>query len=172
MSIILTTTKPLDLNNFSFRPVNILVTQLKTIHTVELFLENSDDISDKEILDLILEDDKYPIRQFLDTVRPNNQSIQQFSSGIPEKGSLKEYITDEIEKRILGTFRNERHKINALQNHDLFKQLCGNPLSVSIFASYHKSKKLLSSENALITFYKIMKEELNVLNRGEEERET
>ena len=55
--------------------------------------------------------------------------------------------------------------------HDLFKQLCGNPLSVQIFASYCKSKIVQSDENALLTFYRIIKDELTSLTEDEAEIE-
>ena len=76
-----------------------------------------------------------------------------------------------MEKNILKTLSYIVNKKRALEKHDLFKQLCGNPLSVQIFASYCKSKKVQSDENALLTFYRIIKDELCGLTEDEAEME-
>ena len=55
VSVILTTTKPLDQNNFSPVPAIEMLPQLKPIEAAELFLQKADEITGKEIFDLILE---------------------------------------------------------------------------------------------------------------------
>ena len=62
---------------------------------------------------MILEDDTYPLKHL--------------NSEFPEEGSLKKYLTPDIEKTILKHIQYERNRVIALEKHDLFKQLYGNP---------------------------------------------
>ena len=107
---------------------------------------------------MILADKAYPIQSLL---RKNDNQTRP----------LYERIDQEMEKDILKTLCYIGNKKKALEKHDLFKQLCGNPLSVQIFASYCKSKKVQSDENALLTFYRIIKDELSSLTEDEAEVE-
>ena len=61
---------------------------------------------------------------------------------------------------------NYQLQIRALANHDLFKQLSGNPLSIRILAANNANSML--EKNDLKSIYKKVKNEINELTNDEE----
>ena len=57
--------------------------------------------------------------------------------------------------------QNYQLQIRALANHDLFKQLSGNPLSIRILAAFNANSML--ENNDLVSIYNKVKNEVNEL---------
>lgn len=72
---------------------------------------------------------------------------------LPDVEDLVVPISDLMRQRILQALRSSyKKRLDVLANHDMFKQLSGNPLSISILCGFHRSKHL--KDNDLASIYK------------------
>ena len=71
-------------------------------------------------------------------------------------------MSTEIENEILEALRqNYSLQVRALANHDLFKQLSGNPFSIRLLAAFNANPML--KNNDLKSIYTKVKNEINLL---------
>ena len=73
---------------------------------------------------------------------------------IPSISELETPISDSMRSKILKELQHYKKRLAVMESHDLFKQLAGNPLSICILASFHKSD--FFTNNDLASIYKRM----------------
>ena len=123
--------------------------------SVDLFIESSGEIFPKEIYNLILMDEDFP--------------IHKLGTGITKEQLRQRPVSETVKEKLMRSLQSGPRMMQALANHDLFRQLCGNPMSIRILASFHANEML--SNNDLTSLYKKVQEEKEILN-GIEEKES
>ena len=104
-------------------PKVCFVRQLRSISAVKLFLENCGQLNDEEICEFLFEDENYPFKKFLPCLKNKDENFK-----VTE-------LTSEIKKDMMILLVSRR--VEALAAHDMFKQLSGNPTSISMLAAIH-----------------------------------
>ena len=115
--------------------------QLRSHNAVDLFLDNCGPLEVSHLLDFLIEDKNYPFKKLL-------LNGKEMESAKPHQ------LTPELRKQIQITLLSKKGKIEALMLHDMFKQLAGNPTSITMIATMLQNPMILKSEkNALIDMY-------------------
>ena len=131
VSVVLVSVRPLGIlyNSEHVKTQHIFLDHLKPRQAVELFIDQSKDIFEDELLDLVL-------------ANPKN-CIEKLLPGVKE---ITEPLSAAQHKRIMAVLRNYDTRIDVLAAHDFFVQLSGNPLSISILSSFHRLEHMKGND--------------------------
>ena len=134
VTVLLVSTRPIGIiEQLPQQVKHIFLNSLKPQQAVESFIDQSNDIYEDEILELILANPKGCINKIL----PNVQD-------------LEEPVSEEIKSRILFALRDYNNRLEVLAAHDMFQQISGNPMSIRILANFHRSDFYQASSLAQI----------------------
>ena len=132
-------------------PKPCIVRQLRSQSAVELFLENTGYIENGDFIQFLQTDVNYPFKKLC----PSLKDKENFSVSD---------LTPEIIKEIRIRLMSHKNLIEALAAHDMFRQLSGNPTSITMIAAIIKNPMIKKAEkNTLIDMYNRIKSEKDIV---------
>ena len=125
LKIVITSNKGLNQMSNQVHPVVEYCQQFSRAQSVDLFIDtlekNGRHVSADEVFDLLLQDKHYPIKKLM----PKHKTNRILKGQVEElRGSM-----------VADVLYNDRRIKEALEHHNLFRELCGNPTSIVILAS-------------------------------------
>jgi len=94
-----------------------------------------------------LQDKNFPFKKFLSHVK-----------------DLDELSFEQVSELLRRKIENPQNWVSALAQHDMFKQLLGNPLSITMIAAIHCNPMIKKSEGStLVDMYERIKSEKNIV---------
>lgn len=152
MKILITTYRGFGCLDNQYFPYVQFVRRLSDTDSVSLFLANSAQVTEDDVLEFIQADQNYPYERIL----PNFKASFALS---------KQPTVDQV-GQLRAKLREPRHKsgvspvVFALSLHDMFQQICGNPFSIVLIAAIHQNPWIKKANgNGLIEIYNRVKSE-------------
>ena len=123
VSVVMTSSRPLHFHQDVPMKTQILGHLCKK-KSAELFVEYAGVITEQDVYELMLMDQHYPIEYV-------------FGKGVKKEEFHQRPHEPEVKKEIMNYLKTSTRLMKALENHDMFRQLNGNPLSIRWFAALH-----------------------------------
>ena len=111
--------------------------------SVELFLNSCGKYSDQDIVDFVMADESYPFAKILPELKQQDVDVSR-----PES---KHACSESILKLIRS--KGYAAHLDLMQQHDMFKQMRGNPTSITLIAAIHANPMYKKAKNELVDMY-------------------
>lgn len=130
--------------------------QLRQISAADLFLQSCGEIKDEDLIEFLIADEKYPFSKL----------VKRYANESPIP-----VHSEQFKKDIISTIANRKKLIEALAYHDMFRQLSGNPTSITMIAALLKNPLIERTDNnPLVDMYKRIKSEKDIVVNELEEK--
>ena len=124
LSVVMTSSRPLHFQQDVPMKTQILGHLSKSV-SAELFVEYAGVITEKDVYELMLMDEHFPIGH------------SKLGIGVTKEQFRQKVHSQEVKDKIMKYLKSPTRFMKALENHDMFRQLNGNPLSIRWFAALH-----------------------------------
>ena len=122
---------------------------------MELFISSCGEIENEDIIDFMLADESYPYRKVLPEIKDRER-----------EPNLKDPNDTQLVKNLLKQKLNNgyRARVECLSHHDMFRQMSGNPTSITLIAAIHANPLYKKDHhNELVDMYNRVKSEEKIV---------
>lgn len=128
-----------------------MVHPLRSLSSAELFFKNCGDLDLDDVVDFILEDKMYPLTKIIPDTVHRLSTIQRCN-------------ILELKQQLKWNLNSNDMIIKALSEHDMFRQIQGNPTSITLMAAINSNEMIKrEDQNTLIDIYRRITSEKDIV---------